>query len=93
MFEYRQVLIRMRLGDTDRAIGRAGLMGRRKSAALRRVAEAAGWLDSATLLPEDVELARRLTPRAVKPSSISLVEADRATVEAWHGQVIQGTTI
>ena len=30
MFEYRQVLTRMRLGDTDRAISRAGLMGRRK---------------------------------------------------------------
>jgi hypothetical protein len=47
MFEYRQVLTRMRLGDTDRAIARAGLMGRRKAGALRRVAEAAGWLDPA----------------------------------------------
>ena len=27
MFEYRQVLTRMRLGDTDRAIARVGLMG------------------------------------------------------------------
>ena len=27
MFEVRQVLTRMRLGDTDRAIARAGLMG------------------------------------------------------------------
>ena len=35
MFEYRQVLTRMRLGDTDRAIARAGLMGRRKAAQLR----------------------------------------------------------
>ena len=36
MFEYRQVLTRVRLGDTDRAIARAGLMGRRKTAQLRR---------------------------------------------------------
>ena len=35
MFQYRQVLARMRLGDTDRAIARAGLMGRRKLAQLR----------------------------------------------------------
>ena len=42
MFQYRQVLARMRLGDTDRAIARAGLMGRRKLAHLRRTAEAAG---------------------------------------------------
>ena len=41
MFEYRQVLTRMRLGDTDRAIARVGLMGRRKVAQLRRTGEAA----------------------------------------------------
>ena len=51
MLEYRQVLTRMRLGDTDRSIARAGLMGRRKAAQLRRTAEAAGWLDVATALP------------------------------------------
>ena len=51
MFEYRQVLTRMRLGDTDRAIARAGLMGRRKAAQLRLTAEAAGWLDVAKVLP------------------------------------------
>ena len=45
MFEVRQVLTRMRLGDTDRAIARAGLMDRRKLAQLRRTAVAAGWLD------------------------------------------------
>ena len=57
MFEVRQVLTRMRLGDTDRAIARAGLMGRRKLAQLRHTAEAAGWLDAATALPGDPELA------------------------------------
>ena len=53
MFECRQILTRMRLGDTDRAIARVGLMGRRKLAQLRRTAEAAGWLDVATPLPGD----------------------------------------
>lgn len=51
MFAYRQVLARMRLGDTDRTIARADLMGRRKAAQFRRTAEAAGWLDVATALP------------------------------------------
>ena len=60
MFEYRQVLTRMRLGDTDRAIARAGLMGRRKAAQLRLTAEAAGWLDVAKALPGDGELAVHL---------------------------------
>ena len=60
MFEYRQVLTRIRLGDTDRAIARVGLMGRRKVAQLRRTAEAAGWLDVATPLPGDPELGAHL---------------------------------
>ena len=30
MYEYRQVLSRLRLGESSRAISRAGLMGRRK---------------------------------------------------------------
>ena len=62
MFEYRQVLTRMRLGDTDRAIARAGLMGRRKVEKLRRTAESAGWLEVATPLPGDPELAEHLDP-------------------------------
>ena len=60
MFEYRQALTRMRLRDTDRSIARAWLMGRRKLAQLRRTAEAAGWLDFATPLPGDPELAAHL---------------------------------
>ncbi len=46
MFQYRQVLLRLRQGDSDRDIARSGLMGRTKvagfSAAGRcpRVAEA-----------------------------------------------------
>ena len=33
MYQYRQVLTRMRLGDSDRAIARGGLMGREKAGA------------------------------------------------------------
>ena len=70
MFEYRQVLTRMRLGDTDRAIARAGLMGRRKLAQLRRTAEAAGWLDVATPLPGD--------PRRAKcPGCVRVLRTER----------------
>ena len=45
LFEYRQVLVRMRQGDSDRDIGRAGLMGRKKLTAVRRMRRsAAGWI-------------------------------------------------
>jgi hypothetical protein len=35
MFQYREVLLRLRQGDTDRKIAGSGLMGRRKVAAFR----------------------------------------------------------
>ena len=69
MFEYRQVLTRMRLGDTYRAIARAGVMGRRKAAQLCRTAEAAGCLDVATALPGDPELAVHLGSMRTQPRS------------------------
>ena len=93
MFEYRQVLTRMRLGDPDRAIARAGLMGRVKLAAVRRLAEAAGWLDPDRPLPEDAELAEQLRPRAPRASSVSSVEAHRERVTKWWRDGVQGTTI
>lgn len=93
MYQIRQVVIRMRLGDTDRAIARTGLMGRRKAGAVRRVAETSGWLDPAVPLPDDAELSRRLGRKAVKASSVSLVEPFRDEVTRWREQGIQGTTI
>jgi len=56
MFTIRQILVRMRQGDTDRSIARAGLMGRKKLGVLRQQAARMGWLDSHTPLPEDGEL-------------------------------------
>ena len=35
MYEYRQVTVRMRLGESDRAIAQTGLMGRKKARAVR----------------------------------------------------------
>ena len=37
MFQYRQVLVRLRAGDTTREIARSGLMGRDKAGELREV--------------------------------------------------------
>lgn len=93
MYEYRQVLVRMRQGETDRSIGRSGLMGRAKARELRRVAEASGWLDVGRPLPEDAVLWEQLRPRSSRRSTTSGVEPFRAQVEAWHAQGLQGTTI
>ena len=93
MFEYRQVLTRMRLGHTDRAIARVGLMGRRKVAQLRRTAEAAGWLDVATPLPGDPELAVHLGSVRTQPAVASLAEPHRERITRWWCQGVQATTI
>jgi len=52
MYEYRQIISRMRLGETDRAISRAGLLGRKKATAVREIALGQGWLDPKTPLPD-----------------------------------------
>ena len=93
MYELRQVLVRMRLGDTDRAIARAGLLGRRKAGELRERAAAEGWLDPGSALPEEAVLAERLGRPAPKRSTTSLVEPHRAVVTKLWGEGIQGTTI
>lgn len=51
MFQYRQILIQMRLGQSDRQIAKAQLMGRRKAGELRALAQQLGWLDPARELP------------------------------------------
>ena len=93
MHQYRQVLSRMRLGDTDRAIARAGLMGRRKTAKLRQSAVKHGWLDPEVPLPEDTELARHLHTRKDDHLLPSLVEPYSDEVITWWKDGIQGTTI
>src|SRR5258708_24420008 len=59
----------MRSGDTDRGIARSGFMARHKIAALRRIAEYAGWLDPRSPLPEDDVVLAHLHPADGKSSS------------------------
>lgn len=91
MYQYRHVLVRMRLGETDRAIAKAGLMGRRKAAHLRAAAEERGWLQGP--LPEDATLAAVFRREPVVPLQVSLIEPYREQIQAWWEQGIQGTTI
>jgi hypothetical protein len=56
MFQYRQVLVRMRQGDSDRDIARARLMGRNKAARFRILASEQGWLSPQGPQPEDAAI-------------------------------------
>lgn len=93
MYEYRQILVRMRLGESDRELAKAGLIGRRKAGQLREIALAQGWLDGTRPLPDDAQLATVLaTPRA-QPPVPSSVAPYAEQVTTWHAQGIAGTTI
>lgn len=93
MHQYRQVLSRMRLGDTDRAIARAGLIGRRKAGELRQIAVRHGWLNPELPLPDHAELARIVQARKNDQLQPSLVQPYADEVADWWEKGIQGTTI
>jgi transposase len=93
MYEYRQVLVRMRQGDSDREIAKGRLMGRHKAAALRRVASAHGWLDAQRPLPEDEALVAVLLAKDPQPGPPSQVEPFREQIIAWRQAGISGTAI
>ena len=57
MHHYRQALMRMRQGDSDRDIARSRLMGRRSAAAFRTMAVDRGWLTDEGPLPDDEAIA------------------------------------
>ena len=93
MYEYRQVLHRMRCGDSNREISRSRLMGRRKARQVRSVARQEGWLDPEVSLPDEATLAEHFRRDKPRRSSISRVEPYRDEVTKWFGEGIDGTTI
>jgi hypothetical protein len=85
----------MRLGDSDRELAKAGLMGRRQAATLRQVALAQGWLNREQPVPAEATLAAVLTaaaPAGTTPSQ-SLVEPYREPVTPGWPAGIQGTAL
>jgi hypothetical protein len=94
MHEYRQALMRLRQGDSEREIARSGLMGRAKAARFRQLAHAQGWLDPSRPLPPDAEIAAALAPAAAAGlTAQSALAAYRPLVEQWLGQGVSGVAI
>lgn len=93
MYQYRQVLLRIRQGDSARDIARSGLMGRSKSAAVRAIGDARGWLDPATPLPDDTALAAVFANKTAPTSCVSTLLPYRDAITQWIGEGLQGTTI
>ena len=73
MYQYRQIIQRLRLGETDRAIARAERVGRVKVASLRAVASERGWLDCTGPLPDDAAVSAGLSAPRRPPQNWSTV--------------------
>lgn len=94
MHEYRNVLIRLRAGDTDREVARLGLMGRVKVASFRQTASAQGWLDPAVDLPDLPTIAQCVQPQAKRASStVSKAAPWRARIQQWMEAGVEGVAI
>ena len=93
MYQYRQLLTRMRSGESDRAMARSGLMGRQKASALREVAGREGWLEASSAMPDDATLAQVLDVGSSRPQSASSVLPYQDKVTLWWRQGIRGTVI
>jgi len=98
MHEIRNILVRMRLGDSDRALAKARLIGRAKAKKLRTLAQTHGWLETGSPLPDDsvlTELVATAKPDASNqtPTTASCVEPFRALVQQWVDQGVQSKAI
>lgn len=93
MHHYRQALMRMRQGDSDRDIAKSGLMCRANAASWRAQAQGQGWLDAGTTPPEDAAIAAALaTPKRAR-TTVSGLEPLREQIAGWFNQGVSGVVI
>lgn len=93
MFQYRQVIHRLRMGESDRAIAKARLIGRLKCAQVRAIAEKNGWLE-AVPLPDDTELAAAFgAKQSMNPSHLSLSRPYEHQIQQWIDKGVRLITI
>lgn len=93
MHHYRQALMRMRQGDSDRDIAKSGLMCRASAAGLRTLAQTQGWLNADATLPDDATVAATLATPKRASTTISGLEPLRERICAWFNQGVSGVVI
>ena len=94
MYQYRQILVRMRMGESNRAIAESGLMGREKAQKLRDIALEHDWINKLNPLPDNAQLATVLNVTVHTPSSsMSSVLPYAEKVNKWIESGVQGSTI
>lgn len=93
MHEYRQIIVRLKLGESIRSIVLSRVACRKKVRQVRKVALAQQWLEAKHELPGDEELAKHFKVSMPTPVTQSAVLPYQEQVESWCQQGIQATTI
>lgn len=92
MYQYRQIIFRLRSGASMRCIARTKLADRKTVRRIKSIAKQQGWLDVKNEIPNDEVLAKFLgQPRLL--SKNNLISPHKNKIEEWHRQGIQATTI
>lgn len=93
MYEYRQVILHMRLGESNRSIGKAGLICRKKAKQVRLIAEVQGWLSPDSELPDNETLLHFFEKNPINHSQKSLAHPYADEIKKWINEGIQASTI
>ena len=93
MYEIRQIIQRLRLGESVRQIAQCLHVGRATVASIHGLAIEHNWLDPLCQIPDDATLAPFFTPARKTPQNVSSVEPFRDEILKWHAQGINATTI
>lgn len=92
MYQYRQIIIHLRLGDSVRSIARTRSADRKTIRRIRIIAQAQGWLNKEIELPDDHVLYQALDQRQATNQLQKLIPY-QSQVESWYQQGIQASTI
>ena len=93
MYEYQQILYRLRQGQSIREIAKQGLAGRHKIAAIEKIADDNNWLDPNIPLPDNDQLAKAFTQEKKNNSSKSLALPYKEQIEQWASENIEAKRI
>jgi hypothetical protein len=93
MYQYRQIIVRLRLGESIRSIAKAGLAGRRKVKNIYRIAKTQGWLDIQTSLPDESLLATYFSDSEIKAKQESSAKVYEEQIINWTKQGIKTKAI
>lgn len=92
MYEYRQIIYRLRSGQKIRSIANDGAAGRDKIRQIKQISFKHGWLNSDISLPSDAKLTE-IFARRLAPQQQAKAAPYAQLIERWVEEGIQGSVI